>query len=651
MRTRMVVLLVLVLIAVGVPRLCYGGGLAKAEGKGEFSCPGNLLADGGFEGGSPNASWTQHPVGNDYLYHDGAFAHSGDWFLWLGRTLQAETIEQTVTIPQAGGATLEFYLWNQIAAGLGSDVLRVKVDGITRYNIYENTPEYMSGYTLVSVDIPNVADGDEHTIAFEGTTLGTTRFFIDDVCLTVGEGQGTFWAHSGANLPWINYGWDLGENPYGGPHGGFSANTAALSAGFGGLEEYCVGLVRVFLFGDVRTGIEETKDGTLSFDGYVYADMDALLAAAQDHGLRLMPVLVDYLMADGINEEKPYAVGERPEYLTTERAAFVALLSEFLACYGGHPAIYAWDVMNEPELVTAVDAAEVRSFVQEMTQAIHTNTQHLATVGSWHCDSVAQWQGAGLDFYQFHYYDYMAEDCPLDTPAADFCLDKPIILGEVQPTEVQSKLQTIEEGGYSGALFWSVNADYDFMAVAPGYAAYFHCGEEGEGEGEEGEGEGEGEEGEGEGEGEEGEGEGEEGEGEGEEGEGEGEEGEGEGQAEGEGEGGEGEGEGEGEGSAEGGMPEYHSADQDSDNQISLSELLRVIQFYNSDGYHCEGGTEDGYAPGQGDTSCGAHGSDYNAQNWYINLSELLRLIQFYNSGGYHACAEGEDGFCPGPPV
>ena len=92
-----------------------------------------------------------------------------------------------------------------------------------------------------------------------------------------------------------------------------------------------------------------------------------------------------------------------------------------------------------------------------------------------------------------------------------------------------------------------------------------------------------------------------------------------------------------------------HSADQDGDNQISLSELLRVIQFYNSDGYHCEAGTEDGYAPGQGDTACAAHGSDYNTQDWYINLSELLRLVQFYNSAGYHTCAEGEDGFCPGP--
>ncbi len=91
-----------------------------------------------------------------------------------------------------------------------------------------------------------------------------------------------------------------------------------------------------------------------------------------------------------------------------------------------------------------------------------------------------------------------------------------------------------------------------------------------------------------------------------------------------------------------------HVADQNGDNVIGLSELLRVIQFYNSGGYHCEGGTEDDFAPGAGAQTCTPHTSDYAPQNWIVSLSELLRLIQFYNSGGYHPCAEGEDGYCPG---
>jgi hypothetical protein len=58
--------------------------------------------------------------------------------------------------------------------------------------------------------------------------------------------------------------------------------------------------------------------------------------------------------------------------------------------------------------------------------------------------------------------------------------------------------------------------------------------------------------------------------------------------------------------------------------------------------------TEDGYAPGAGDQGCAAHTLDYNPQDWRISMSELLRAIQFYNTpGGYAPCDTGEDGFCP----
>ena len=64
--------------------------------------------------------------------------------------------------------------------------------------------------------------------------------------------------------------------------------------------------------------------------------------------------------------------------------------------------------------------------------------------------------------------------------------------------------------------------------------------------------------------------------------------------------------------------------------------------------YSCDPQTEDGYAPGAGDRVCAPHASDYNPQDWSVNLSELLRLIQFYNSGGYHPALTTEDGFAPG---
>ncbi len=283
-----------------------------------------------------------------------------------------------------------------------------------------------------------------------------------------------FQEHSGANLPWINYGWDLGENPWGGAHGGFSSNGDTLDAGFGFLAGRGVRLVRVFLFCDLRAGLTQSGN-TIEFEPVVYDDMGALLDAARAHGLMLMPVLLDYLVADGVANENGNTVGERPDLLTTDRDAFVSLLSEFLATYGNHPSIYAWDVMNEPELAGAVTLVEVGEFIAAVAEAIHENTTHLATTGSFRRDLLLLYPTLGLDIYQFHHYDYMEASLPLDFPVADLGLDKPVLIGEIEPTNVAAKLQTIEDNGYHGALFWSLRAGdgSEFRGSADEFAGYF----------------------------------------------------------------------------------------------------------------------------------------------------------------------------------
>lgn len=92
------------------------------------------------------------------------------------------------------------------------------------------------------------------------------------------------------------------------------------------------------------------------------------------------------------------------------------------------------------------------------------------------------------------------------------------------------------------------------------------------------------------------------------------------------------------------------SADYDANWRIGLSELLRLIQFYNSPGYHCDAQGEDGYAAGSGaDHDCLPTSADYKPQDWRIDLSELLRYIQIYNVGGYERSEGTEDGIAPTP--
>lgn len=96
-----------------------------------------------------------------------------------------------------------------------------------------------------------------------------------------------------------------------------------------------------------------------------------------------------------------------------------------------------------------------------------------------------------------------------------------------------------------------------------------------------------------------------------------------------------------------------HSADYNRDWTISLSELLRVVQFFNLGEIGCgNGDTEDGYVPSAADLlSCTPHSGDYDA-DWLLELQELLRMIQIYNSpnGAYFVAEEitTDDGFVPG---
>jgi cytochrome c peroxidase len=101
-----------------------------------------------------------------------------------------------------------------------------------------------------------------------------------------------------------------------------------------------------------------------------------------------------------------------------------------------------------------------------------------------------------------------------------------------------------------------------------------------------------------------------------------------------------------------------HTGDTDRNHRMDLSELMRIIQFYNSNGLHCLGETaavsEDGFMPGHQASAqpCEPHASDYAPQDWQIGLSELLRAVQFYNAGSVYRCPDAgtEDGHCTEAP-
>lgn len=112
-----------------------------------------------------------------------------------------------------------------------------------------------------------------------------------------------------------------------------------------------------------------------------------------------------------------------------------------------------------------------------------------------------------------------------------------------------------------------------------------------------------------------------------------------------------------------------HSADTDLDNRISLPELTRVIALYNTRNGTTRTGcyavatttTEDGFAPEPTRPNAATvtltryHSADTD-RNGKLSLVELTRVIELYNTrsgtlrtGAYHAEAGTEDGYASGP--
>lgn len=99
-------------------------------------------------------------------------------------------------------------------------------------------------------------------------------------------------------------------------------------------------------------------------------------------------------------------------------------------------------------------------------------------------------------------------------------------------------------------------------------------------------------------------------------------------------------------------LPGPARMDVNGDYQLSLSELLQLVQHYNVGAYHCDPAATDGYAPGPGPHDCPPLEVDNAPQDWAIALPELLRAIQLYASGVYYPCPGSEDGLCvPTEPV
>jgi subtilisin family serine protease len=157
--------------------------------------PTDVVADGGFEDGTPNDHWSETSLNFGTPLCDertcdpgsGTGPHSGDWWARFGGALLTETgsLDQDVTIP-LGNAQLSF--WLEIPEAGTRGLIEASIDGSVLFSATEAIAGLYVPYRQVTLDVSAYADGSSHNLRFESTTdagAGKTSFFVDDVSLTV----------------------------------------------------------------------------------------------------------------------------------------------------------------------------------------------------------------------------------------------------------------------------------------------------------------------------------------------------------------------------------------------------------------------------------------------------------------------------------
>ncbi|KAL7637771.1 UNVERIFIED_CONTAM: hypothetical protein RMT77_011382 [Armadillidium vulgare] len=299
---------------------------------------------------------------------------------------------------------------------------------------------------------------------------------------------------NGVNIAWNNYGYDFGNGGYDGTLDEWLSEIGSAGGN----------AVRIWVH------VEGYSTPTFDGDGYVtscdtsgtfYDDVTRFLNTAQANNILVILTLWNGAVSSNQNEMNLFWDDSKLDSYINN------CLSGFVSDVAGHPALAAWEAVNEPEGSVLVesnsnpcyDTSIIGSdgagwtgayipmerfliFIGRINQIAHQNDPTgLTTLGSWsqfsqtdafsgcrnyYSDSCLNGavggSGANIDFYQMHTYDWSGSwspNAPFTVSASDYGLDKPVLIGEFASScgAGTSLTDLIEHGysyGYVGTLSW-----------------------------------------------------------------------------------------------------------------------------------------------------------------------------------------------------
>jgi hypothetical protein len=298
------------------------------------------------------------------------------------------------------------------------------------------------------------------------------------------------------NFPWLLYGADFGRSPWG--HNGVSQESAraTVASDFAAIRSSGVSVVRWFLLCDGRSGIRYENEIPAGPDEFLFADVAAALDLASQSNLRICFSLFDFLWLQTPERTTAAATPLLPgrnslQFAAGREALLQRILIPLFREFRAHPALFAWEIVNEPEWAipefqrspkATLPLADARAFFVEIADAIHQESAGVpVTLGSARLQWLRAWSEIGLDHLQAHYYPQLERGLPLSQQLAEVAnLGQPLWIGELPASDPSSPNYSLEaaltacrDADLAGAGIWrwrppeSTGSDVAFGSVQP----------------------------------------------------------------------------------------------------------------------------------------------------------------------------------------
>ncbi|MCL6590593.1 MAG: cellulose binding domain-containing protein [Firmicutes bacterium] len=281
----------------------------------------------------------------------------------------------------------------------------------------------------------------------------------------------------GVNLAWYNWDQDFLDN-------GWDSRFAAIKSQFDTMASQGVRAVRWWVFPDGNNAPLWSGTGEGSTCTGLPTNFITHMVQMTDYALsKNIKIYYCFTSFDWGYNTHSWNHDDIIDNPTIRQSFLDNAVKPILQALGTHEGVMGWDVINEPEwLISSADGgdpnssceyfslATMRAFVKAVVDCVHANAKQPVSVGSasmkW-CGAQYQfWTGLGLDFYDFHWWDWATPYFnPFTTAPADLGLDKPCIIGEMMYNPQgalvglthQQCLENLYNNGYSGYFPWAWN--------------------------------------------------------------------------------------------------------------------------------------------------------------------------------------------------